>query len=683
VGIPADFYAQQPGASFCTEGIVVSDGAQIRVLVGLLPDGDYGITLIGPDGSTILTGSGLAANTVQAFNILAGTITADKLAAVLLLASTIETADSGARVMIDGAGIRCYAADETLLVNIPTDGISPVYIAAQVQASSLTVPGAAEFDGTVSLAPTSVTTLEAGVQSPNAAPTVAQGLATPQLLDATPGWNSTGAGYVDPVGGSDGATPCYVQVQSQGHNPTNFRVAEWTLASYALNQTTSLSTAFTNEEGAGGITRIGSTWYVTFESGALTRVSLRAFDRSTGTNTLTIVLSGTYFFFTAETPAMFPIATDGASLYVMGTHTSSLNAWVVAFDTSLGFISGTSLTLPSAPGGAASLFISNFAIANDGDGNGTTWWADMSWDTSTSYNIYQFTIATGAVIANTSWPGMVFSTVPGGLFWDGNNWWEYEISSSYLQEYSNITQTGTMVAWISYAWYLSTGGTNETVVSPRFKITITKRRQINVTTAPIPTGADSVRVYMTFSATDPGPTHYHLQTTDALTAHILTSYSAAGAADGGGTPFPGGTGAQILNANGDVLLRGDFAPRLRYVALGAAYFDAFTGTTGAAIAQAHCAEMTGVPIGTVAVQIVMICTVSVANAGNYVGALDYGGTAFAVMASGASVAGYENGRPAGLAYTGGTNNRQIDYIVGRGGGNVTYTGRVVGYLTKF
>jgi hypothetical protein len=426
----------------------------------------------------------------------------------------------------------------------------------QVLATTITASGAVEFMSTVSLDKTAVMTLQAGVQPPLAAPTLSQGLAAPLSLAATPGWVDVqpGAGFYDPVGGVSGATPCYVQVQGNG---STFRVAEWTLATGALNRTTTLGAWGGGGTLLGilGITRIGTSWYLTVQNDSAPDF-LAVVTRATGAFSAYLNISARFY----SDSGGLPIATDGSNLFVMGLATSALTGRVVKFSTVPAYTSTQALTLPTAPGGAGLVSFADFAIADDGDGAGTTWWADIYWDNSTAYNVYQFTIATGAVVAGTSWPGMSFGSglYPMGLIWDGANFREFDGVYQTLQTYSNLAGGK---AWLSYAWYDDVGTAHETSVSPRASITMVARRNLSITTAAIPVGGaddpDKVRVYMVYGSTDPGPTHYHLQTTDALTNRTLTGYNVAGAADGGGTAFPGGTGAEIKSALATTDLKGD------------------------------------------------------------------------------------------------------------------------------
>jgi hypothetical protein len=127
-----------------------------------------------------------------------------------------------------------------------------------------------------------------------------------------------------------------------------------------------------------------------------------------------------------------------------------------------------------------------------------------------------------------------------------------------------------------------------------------KRRQLSVTTQAIPTGGvddpDKANVYMANGATDPGPTHYHLQSTDALTVRTLVTYNSGGAADGGGTPFPGGTGAVFRSYNGTTYIHGD----------GSAAIPALTGNM----------QATGIVGGTQGIRLGAVPVVIVGTTGN-------------------------------------------------------------------
>lgn len=115
--------------------------------------------------------------------------------------------------------------------------------------------------------------------------------------------------------------------------------------------------------------------------------------------------------------------------------------------------------------------------------------------------------------------------------------------------------------WVGYTWYDITGTTHETAISPRTSVSITRRRQLTITTPGIPAGgsepADRVRVYMIANASDPGGTGYKLQVTDAATSRVFQTYNGAGAANPASNNFPLGSAAMIRSANAGWTLRGN------------------------------------------------------------------------------------------------------------------------------
>ena len=422
----------------------------------------------------------------------------------------------------------------------------------QVVATSFVDSGPAEFMSTVSLDQSSVTTLQAGVQPPNAAPTLSQGLPASLALAKNGDYTSLigTTGYYDPVGGVSGSTPCYVGVQ---YNPSlnNYQVVEWQLSDGTVNRTTVLNIV---PASIYSITRIGTHWYTTASNG--TDSYIFEFLRSTGGTTANLVITSRF----AQPNFPVRMTTDGAALYCFGQATTNLNARIVQFSVGpLTYVSTTAMTLPAAPGGAGVLQFYGVIWCNDGDGNGNRFVAELLWDTSTTSSVYQFTTA-GVLIANADWLSAVnlVSAVSDGLIWDSTNFRQatYTVGTAAptLYPYTNWDwTTASAKYWISYSWLDDVGTTHETSVSPRASITMLKRRQLSVTTQAIPTGGvddpDKVNVYLANGATDPGPTHYHLQSTDALIVRTLVTYNSGGAADGGGTPFPGGTGATLESSD--------------------------------------------------------------------------------------------------------------------------------------
>lgn len=130
-----------------------------RMFVRRLPDGepfiagtDYYFKIVASDGDGAadagtqgsamlvpINSDDIAVDAIRANHILSGEITAEKLAAVMVLASTLMTAEAGQRVVIDASGVAMFNAAEEQLVSIPTDG--DPFFRATIEALGLDVLG--------------------------------------------------------------------------------------------------------------------------------------------------------------------------------------------------------------------------------------------------------------------------------------------------------------------------------------------------------------------------------------------------------------------------------------------------------------------------------------------------------------------------------------------------------------
>lgn len=119
------------------------------VFLRTLPDGtaltyatDYYIQIVAKDADGSAGASAEASGQMDqtgTADLVALSVTADKLAATLVLASLFQTASSGQRVEFDVDGIRLYDTDgTTLLANLPTDGSDP-FFAAEIDARGIDI----------------------------------------------------------------------------------------------------------------------------------------------------------------------------------------------------------------------------------------------------------------------------------------------------------------------------------------------------------------------------------------------------------------------------------------------------------------------------------------------------------------------------------------------------------------
>jgi hypothetical protein len=172
---------------YCTEATVTtiagndSLSASIALLANDVQDG-------------IITESKILPGSITTPLLHAGAVTADILAATIVLSSLIKTGQSGTRrVEIDTAGIRLMDTDDSLIVNIPTNG-DPVYFRGKVDADTLTVQSATALRTALSLESGLVGTLQNGVATPSTAPTMVAGVDS-LTLGATPTNIGAGIGY--------------------------------------------------------------------------------------------------------------------------------------------------------------------------------------------------------------------------------------------------------------------------------------------------------------------------------------------------------------------------------------------------------------------------------------------------------------------------------------------------------
>jgi hypothetical protein len=480
---------------------------------------------------------------VDGADILAATVTAAAFAATIVLAGAFLTAVSGARCEMSGVnGFVGYDSLGAVRMQIPNSD-DPISFIAAVEATTLTVTGSAAFRAAVSFGKSTVTTLQVGVQAPNAAPTLSLSLPTPLTLATTPGWTVAGRGSYDAVGGTDGATPCYIAVQTDG---TSYRVAEWKLADGTLDRTTTLTGG--NLTSYRDVVCMGGSWFCLGPVAGVQNTAIYRYLRSTG------ALTGSTGY-DAYTMDGEKLAQDGTYVYILGFTTDWLHLSIFKVTDQLAYVSTVALTLPTV-GGAVSVSVNDYTLCDIGDGNGNCHWIDLGWNIGggvfTHGEIYQF-IPAGTVVAGTDFP----DNWSRGLFWDGTYFCQSDGGKIY--QFPNLTNPNPF--WVGYAWLDDVGTTHETAISPRASILV-RRRNLDITNAPIPVGGaddpDKVNIYAKPYATDPGAGNLKLQATDALTARTLTSYDSGGAADGGGTAFPGGTGALWRSADGTSWwLRGD------------------------------------------------------------------------------------------------------------------------------
>ena len=182
--------------------------------------------------------------------------------------------------------------------------------------------------------------------------------------------------------------------------------------------------------------------------------------------------------------------------------------------------------------------------------------------------------STGTPIGPEQWLTANAAVVNGGYF-DSTNGKFYSISGGTLYEY----QTGdsywnaspsTDIRYVAYSFYDSVGTTHETPLSPAYKLVLTKRAGIKVTTLPIPRGAgmaddpDSALVYVADSDTQPSggsATWKHRETIYYPSNSVVVTPNAAPAGKAPVTTNSfvgvGGNPAQIVSSTGNSFWKSD------------------------------------------------------------------------------------------------------------------------------
>ena len=443
----------------------------------------------------VITTTMISDGAISTPKIQAGSITADKLSATLLLASKIMTAEDGNRLEMDGDGFRAYNVDGDLLMNIPTDG-SEVYVNAHLDALSLEIQDYLTMRGTHNvMAVGSKLTLQDSISSPSA-PYV-HGTWESSTFDAPTAltnYKISGGSY-DPVGGADGATPCFVAVVTDLDTADKW-VYEWKIADGTIDRTTKI-TLFEglNPQAGGFVIRLGSYWYVCYSnlSGSTLYTQLDKIVRSSGSWSAGSDISSRFNF---QTYYGYPIKTDGTSLFVAGNSAWGANMRVVEFDTSLAYVASTDLTDPSAPSGYPTFNYTTWSFEVADEGSGDYWYLgyDFTGTSGHSKRIYQFDPSDGSLVANTDFP-MARSNDIYGFYWDGSNFKQATVSSGKPVIYTHTDWTYTTGAhkyYFGYAWYDSAGTTHETAIGALKSISIDRRQAVIIYTAIIPTGARTI-----------------------------------------------------------------------------------------------------------------------------------------------------------------------------------------------
>jgi hypothetical protein len=130
---------------------------------------------IAPDPVEVrgVSGPDIEANSISTNALIAGSVTGEILAGLLLLGSMIATAESGQRIEMDTNGFRLYNMLEELRINLPTDPDDVPFFRGRIEADGITVREGAQFFSTLNeFAKDSIISLAEQVAPPITAPNV-------------------------------------------------------------------------------------------------------------------------------------------------------------------------------------------------------------------------------------------------------------------------------------------------------------------------------------------------------------------------------------------------------------------------------------------------------------------------------------------------------------------------------
>lgn len=524
----------------------------------------------------------IAAASIIGSNILGGTITADLLNAVLEVAGTIETADSGQRVVLDSDGLHLFAADGSTLVELPTDPAKDATFAGELDAAALSVKGLAQFQAVTQVLPNGELHLVGGQPDPSLSPNLSSSY--PKAFDfdyAVDGNTVTGTRitHYSATGGSGGATACYygtVDTLAAGGTHRVY-VVEWLASNGHINRSLKLDQGTTVPPVGFGACLVGST--------------IMPLWLSSGTGILVVgnVPRSSFTLFSSVSTATQPGSTnlDATNAHVIGYGCDGVNPYIFSYSNTTKIPNKIKLTVTggNATGATTVTAFDSAAVKlfSPGDANnlgdsggpinvigaawdGTNWFVNFSWGNSASTLVgrllQQYNGSTGTIVAKQEiFLPFAVGYFGGGITYDGTDYYLAGGSSTT----TNRRLKGTGLTWDYtlgtklYAGYTWSDGTHATGISPVATLSmdsgITKaplmRQTVVVTMPTIPALATQNLLYALFASSTPAGSTLKLQsaTTHASTNTSPTvtflTWDPAGATPSSSTYVSGGTPAKI------------------------------------------------------------------------------------------------------------------------------------------
>jgi microcystin-dependent protein len=530
----------------------------------------------------------LNANSVTALQILAGTITADKLSSNFVLGKKMVASSFGTdpltgwsahnRVEIDGtAGVSLVLDDgttEVYPVRLPLDG-TPAQFSGGVSASDLTVSGAMVLNGQVSSSPPDISqispgaalSLQGSIQNPNAAPSATATWAPQrQASDADTNYRYRGCDY-STTGGAAGTSQVYYVCRRDLVAGT-WQLIEFLASTMVVNRVSTYYFGPDNEAELLDVCHVGTKVYVLVHllqiPGQSEHWDVTVFDTTAfNTQVTTTTLAGARV--NNKQPGLLY---DGTNVGILSTNTtggaSRLKLGKLD-NTTLAFVSDTLFDTAVTVSAPNTELYGGSRATNAGQSNTYVLGINDSTQSPSRYHNYTFD-GTGLEIVSSRWDnpdadgasyvtydttnGRFVSMKESGL----GAMWRHTDAFAYAANTNNV--------WFGYTFYDSnaTGSQHETVVSTKVVgIQWTRRAYVNVTwpTPPILVGTDGVdntRCYAVQSASSPVSrlrSAWQLQATVANpgTGLTLSAMAATAGTDTLGA-FPSSNPGQITHQAG-------------------------------------------------------------------------------------------------------------------------------------
>jgi microcystin-dependent protein len=495
-----------------------------------------------------------SAETIYAMKISANSIQSGQVDAELLIAGTIKTADTGQRVEIDGQhGLVNYGPDNTPRVILPTGGSDPAVLRGVAEVDTLTVHGNAEFQAGAHINTGQAVVLDSAVQAP---------VSQPQLSAYYPSLSL----YTDQYTAA-GSRFGLVWQNSRWWQANLFYgtfLTSYDPTTGALLDTLHLPTA----EGAltspdalwasGGLTRIGSAWYLLGYRHGNGQWQVRKYD-DTGAELLRWNYSPTPAIDTR--PAIGYAKIGGVDTLLIARCDSNGTLRISGFVPDTGAASGSAVVSTTNPGkwDVAGVAYGQFDFA------------------SVSRYVVAFGSAGGSVHTWVSDTGGVLDTTRywlqggqslGGFTWDGTRFVGRRTDTATLTYYNSIRAeiSGDSYNLAAAATYRDSVNGYETTPGASRQISIAKRAGYSISIAALPTGVDSVRFHISAAGGAYAPCTP--QPAVGLLAQTYASLTTSGVTPTSNT-FPNSTPAQMRSAT----MRQDGTPKFQADGAGAGRFD--------------------------------------------------------------------------------------------------------------